>query len=108
MNITVNYDDGRLGLALIGELDHHAAKIAMEKIGDAVDNYLPRDCVLNLAALSFMDSSGIAVLLSAKRRMEELDGRAWIEGIAPQPLKVLNASGVYRLIDIKETAGSPS
>ena len=60
----ITHDDGRcLTLRLIGELDHAAAQEVMPGIEDAVEEYLPRRCVLDLSGLSFMDSSGIAVIL---------------------------------------------
>ena len=63
----ITHDDGRcLTLRLLGELDHAAAQEVMPGIEDAVEEYLPRRCVLDLSGLSFMDSSGIAVILNWK------------------------------------------
>ena len=67
----ITHDDGRcLTLRLLGELDHAAAQEVMPGIEDAVEEYLPRRCVLDLSGLSFMDSSGIAV--SAPRSSRRL------------------------------------
>ena len=64
----ITHDDGRcLTLRLLGELDHAAAQEVMPGIEDAVEEYLPRRCVLDLSGLSFMDSSGIAVILKTDR-----------------------------------------
>ena len=100
MKIFSNYDSGRLTLFLSGELDHHGAKGSMKSIVNLIDEYMPRDCVVDLSRLSFMDSSGIAVILRAQKHMNELGGKAWVEGPQGQPLRVLDASGVDRVISV--------
>ena len=100
MDIQTSYDAGRLTIYLIGELDHHEARSAMHRIEELLDEYIPRDCALNLAGLSFMDSSGIAVIIKISRRMSALGGRAWIEDPARQPQRVIDASGIDRLVPV--------
>ena len=104
MQISTNFQDGRLELYFIGELDHHAAKEAMQKIGQAIDLNLPRDCVIDFGGLSFMDSSGIAVVLNTHKRLNEIGGRTHVRNVPRQPMKVLAASGIYRIVEILETA----
>lgn len=71
------HDDGRcLTARLLGELDHAAAKEVMPGIEDAVEEYLPRRRVLDLSGLSFMDSSGIAVILKTDRLLRQT-GAHW-------------------------------
>ena len=100
MDIQTSYDAGRLTIYLIGELDHHEARSAMHRIEELLDEYIPRDCALNLAGLSFMDSSGIEVIIKISRRMSALGGRAWIEDPARQPQRVIDAAGIARLVPI--------
>jgi stage II sporulation protein AA (anti-sigma F factor antagonist) len=96
------YQDGKLIMALSGELDHHAARDAMRKLTEKIDAYLPRDCVLDMKNMKFMDSSGIALILKAYKRMKEIEGVLRIENVPPQPKRVLSASGIERIIDIRE------
>ena len=107
MNIYSSYADGRLRLFLNGELDHHEAKNAYDSIDGSLDRYMPRDCVLDFSQLSFMDSSGIALILRVLRKMNDNGGRAWVENAFGQPLRVMDASGIERIMkisQIKETA----
>ena len=53
-----------------------------------------------MSGLSFMDSSGIAVIIRVSRRMKNLGGRAWIENPARQPQRVIDASGIDRLVPV--------
>ena len=100
MNISTAFAAGRLTIYLAGELDHHEARGAIRSIDELLDEYLPRDCVLDMSGLSFMDSSGIALIIRMSRRMKNLGGRAWIENPAKQPLRVIDASGIDRLVPV--------
>lgn len=100
MNINTAFSAGRLTIYLAGELDHHEARCTIRSIDELLDEYLPRDCVLDLSGLSFMDSSGIAVIIRISRRMKALGGRAWIENPAKQPQRVIDASGIDRLVPV--------
>lgn len=102
MKISTALEEGRLNLRLCGELDHHAAKSAVLRIGREIDAGMPRDCVMDLSGLSFMDSSGIGVILGTYKRMQEIGGRLRVVEVKKQPMKVLNASGVCRIVEIKE------
>ena len=57
MKITAAAKDGQLTLFLAGELDHHAAKKTMAEIERQIDTALPRDLVLDMTGLPFMDKS---------------------------------------------------
>ena len=89
-----------LELQFSGELDHHAAKGAMAFLEEQLEERLPRALVLNFGALQFMDSSGIAVVMRAYRRMGELGGRICIRDLPQQPGKVLRAAALDRLVAI--------
>ena len=94
------YDDGLLKLSFDGELDHHAAKTAVRAIEDSIDMHLPKKLALDFSGVSFMDSSGIAVILKAFRRMNELEGSVCVENVPSQPQKVLDMAGLHRLVKI--------
>ena len=100
MNIATAFSDGRLTVSLLGELDQHEARGAMRSLDELLDEYLPRDLVLDLSGLSFMDSSGIALMIRANRRMKNLGGRMWIENPARQPKRVIDTAGIDRLIPV--------
>ena len=98
MQYTSLLQDKRLTILLSGEIDHHSARQTMEAITAKINVYLPRRCVLDFAAVTFMDSSGIAIVIHTLRAMEELGGEVWLSNIPPQPLKVLRAAGIEKLV----------
>lgn len=87
---------------IAGEVDHHAAKDLMAQLGREIDAVLPQILELDLGGVSFMDSSGIAVVLRTWKRMKELGGEMTLRTVPPQAAKVLKAAGVDKLIPFTE------
>jgi len=104
MRFTSYLEDKRLTVALTGEIDHHCAKGYITAITSKIEIYCPSVCALDFREVSFMDSSGIAVAINAMRCMQKIGGKLILEGLKPQPLKVLRASGIDKLIEIREVA----
>ncbi len=100
MKVNSQLKDNTLYLSLSGELDHHGAGQAMSAIESRIDVNMPRDCVLDMGGVTFMDSSGIAVIIKTLRRTTEIGGKFKVTNVAPQPMKVIDAAGICRLVDI--------
>ena len=101
MEMEVKSADRNLLLELRGEVDHHGARDALRQLELAVDAALPRLLVLDLTGVTFMDSSGIALILRAQQRMGLLDGGVVVRNVPPQARRVLDAAGIGRLVTIK-------
>ena len=52
--------------------------------------------------MTFVDSSGIAVVINALRNMSQIEGKLLLSGISPQPMRVFRASGIDKLVEIRE------
>ena len=102
MNLTSFLQDKQLTIALRGEIDHHSAKDIMRVVGNKIELYLPRVCVLDFREVGFMDSSGIAIVISAIRHMREIGGKVLLRDVPAQPMKVLLASGIDKIVQIEE------
>ena len=59
-------------------------------------------CILDFQDVTFMDSSGIAVVINALRNMTRIEGKLMMSGLRDQPLKVFRTSGIDKLVEIKE------
>ena len=102
MQFTSYLQDGQLTVALTGEIDHHCAKHYIAQISGKIEAYTPSICVLDFSDVSFMDSSGIAVVINALRNMTRIEGKLVLTGLNPQPKKVFGASGIDKIVEIKE------
>ena len=104
MKFTSFLENGRLTVALTGEIDHHCAKAYIQAIAAKIEAYTPNICVLDFQEVSFVDSSGIAVVINTLRNMTRLEGKLILTGIREQPMKVFHTSGIDKLVEIKEDA----
>jgi stage II sporulation protein AA (anti-sigma F factor antagonist) len=88
------------GMAAIleGELGHREALEAMRSLEDAIDSYAPSSLELDFSGVSFMDSSGIAVVVQAARQMQAAGGSLAVSGASRQAMRVFSAAGVPRLV----------
>ena len=102
MHFTSFLEEGRLTVALTGEIDHHCARNYIQAIAAKIEAYTPDICILDSRDVSFVDSSGIAVVINALRNMTQIEGRLLLTGISPQPLRVFRASGIDKLVEIRE------
>ena len=102
MQFTSYLQNGALTVMLTGELDHHCAKLFIDRIAAKLEAYTPRECVLDFSDVTFMDSSGIAVVINTMRQMNQIEGDLLLSGIKEQPMRVFRASGIDKLVKIKE------
>ena len=102
MKLTSFVQERQLTVALTGEIDHHSAREIMQAIAAKIDLSLPLRCILDFRDVTFMDSSGIAVVINALRRMNTLQGKLLLQNIPPQPYKVLRAAGIEKITEFRE------
>ncbi len=100
MEMTYQAKNRDLTIRLNGELDHHAAREVIRSIDRWIEQALPVKTVLDLEELTFMDSSGIAVVIRAKRRMETLGGSLTVVNIPRQAARVLETAGLGKYLDL--------
>ena len=102
MHFTSFLENGRLTVALTGEIDHHCAKNYIQTINGKIEAYTPEECILDFTEVTFVDSSGVAVVINALRNMAQIEGRLLLTGIRDQPMRVFRASGIDKLVEIRE------
>ena len=107
MDIRARDTDRELLLEFSGEMDHHGARNALKEVEIAIDAALPRSLILDFAGVTFMDSSGIAVILKTDRllrsqqRMQLMEGSVVLRNVPEQARRVLDAAGIGRLVSIQ-------
>ena len=102
MHLTSYLQNSTLTIVLTGEIDHHCAKQYIQSITAKIEAYSPQICILDFQEVSFMDSSGIAVVINALRNMSKIEGKLILTGLNAQPMKVFRASGVDKLVNMRE------
>jgi anti-sigma B factor antagonist len=86
--------------ALAGELDPHTAPMLADELDDAIGAGATT-VVLQLAELTFIDSSGLRVVISAHRRLDEGDGRLVLRTPSDTVRRLLEITGLLDHIEIE-------
>ncbi|MBO4433793.1 MAG: STAS domain-containing protein [Clostridia bacterium] len=85
---------------LSGEIDHHSAAGMREKIDNAVDSNMPSALVLDFGNVSFMDSSGIGLVMGRYKNLQKTGAKLHIIGASEQISKIMKLAGMNRLASI--------
>jgi len=101
MAVAYTAQNRHLTVALSGEIDHHRVRGLLEDMDRELDEILPHTLVVDCGGITFMDSSGIAVLLRLWKRMEALGGTIQVVRLPEQPARVLRAAGLQRLFPLE-------
>jgi stage II sporulation protein AA (anti-sigma F factor antagonist) len=88
-----------LQISLKGELDHHNAEYARSWIDAVLKDLSIRELVLDMKGVSFMDSSGIGVILGRYRTLAERGGNMTIKNASKSIARILKMSGIYTLVN---------
>ena len=86
---------------LDGEIDHHTAKQVREQIDAAIDADAPAVLILDFRDITFMDSSGIGLIMGRYRAMKLVGGEVRIINPSPNIKRVLKLAGMDRLVRIE-------
>ncbi len=94
MEVRTKTTERELTIGLRGELDHHSAREVVTAMERAADAALPSSLVMDFGGVTFMDSSGIAVVMRAERRMCALGGSLVLVNVPQQARRVFDAAGI--------------
>ncbi len=82
---------------LSGELDHHTARDMRAAIDNAIELNMPTLLVLDFGEISFMDSSGIGLVMGRYRLLSRTGAQLHITGTSPAIYKMMKLAGMERL-----------
>lgn len=97
MAVQIDIADEILTARIIGDIDHHNAKEMRETIDNAVIKGEIKDLELDFRDVSFMDSSGIGLVMGRYKLMQEVGGTLRLCNVANHIKKVMVLAGLDRL-----------
>ena len=92
-----DYKDGALRAAIEGEIDHHSAVGIREKIDMLLFRHRPKRLILDLGGVSFMDSSGLGLVLGRVSLCQEIGAEVHLINADERTRKILSLAGVSRI-----------
>ncbi|MCR4925877.1 MAG: anti-sigma factor antagonist [Clostridiales bacterium] len=102
MSVELKKDDKKIIAFLKGDIDHHTAAPIRSKIDEIISLQKPSLLIIDFNDVSFMDSSGIGLVLGRYRLMNELGGKVRVENLSKSVYKVMSLSGMDKLVEIKK------
>ncbi len=94
-----------LSVHVRGEIDHHTAGEIRRGIDGELFEKRPKKLILDLSAVSFMDSSGLGLIMGRYSVMKELEGEMVVWNPSPETRSILTLAGMERMVRIEYPAG---
>ncbi|HOQ09115.1 MAG TPA: anti-sigma F factor antagonist [Syntrophomonadaceae bacterium] len=100
MNADFKQVGDTLVVRITGELDMLVTDQLRQAIDQRLDTAGIRTLVLNLEKVTFIDSSGLGVIIGRYKKVRAQQGRMYIVGASPSVEKILHFSGINKLVPL--------
>lgn len=91
-------DSETMTAVLKGEIDHHTAREMRLEIDEQIQMLLPKKLYLDFGKVTFMDSSGIGLVMGRYRNMESIGGNVVVKNVGQHLMRVMKLAGLERLV----------
>ena len=98
MQINARVIQDTLYLSLCGELDEHCASYVRLVLDKHLSNSVCRQVILDLSELSFMDSTGIGVMIGRYKKMKERNIPIFISNPTSHIDKIFKMTAIYEIM----------
>lgn len=105
MKCRMNVSENMLTAYLEGEIDHHSVKPVREEIDNTIDRLQPKALALDFSGVTFMDSSGIGLVMGRYRKIAPYNAQLYVFNPPPSIAKVMRLSGIDKIAKIENSKG---
>ena len=95
-------DKSKLTVFLCGEIDHHGAQHVRTEIDNQILKSMPKLVVIDFSKVTFMDSSGIGLVLARSRFCTDCGATLYVENVDRQMSKILALAGIKTIQTINK------
>ena len=100
MKIDIKSENGCSVALLSGEIDHHNAAEIRTKLDKYIISAQPKELVIDFKNITYMDSSGIGLIMGRSKLMRECGGDLVVRNPQSYIKRVMKLSGIERLVKI--------
>ena len=103
MSLEIELEQHRHALIarLKGELDHHTAEFVRSRLEEAISRSEGQHVILSLKELTFMDSSGLGVILGRYKQITAMGGKMLVCHVNPHMYRLFEMSGLFKIVAIE-------
>ena len=98
--VIINYEGDALRAVLPRDIDHHVAKYIRGNIDREMAQRLPRRLVLDFSAVTFMDSSGIGLIIGRTEQARKYGIYVELVGVSADIMRLIRICGVEKIKDL--------
>jgi len=98
MNINCIERNGNLVVKIMGEIDHHSADEIRTTAEREYFRSGAKNMIFDFAHVSFMDSSGIGVIIGRYKELKKAGGKVFAINIGPEISRIFDISGLRKII----------
>ena len=98
MEVYIDYEGRSIVFRLIGELDEHSADFVRNRLDAAISESDFDAVIFDLSRLSFMDSTGIGVVIGRYKLIRKLNKPVYVRNPSATVDKIFRMSGLYEII----------
>ena len=102
MNVKIVTSQQKMTAYLDGEIDHHTAGGIREEIDNALMTKKPEVLKLDFDNVTFMDSSGVGLVMGRYRTLSMFGGKLIVSNLSPQFYKIMKLSGLEKIATINK------
>ena len=99
MEVYTDYEGSALVFRPVGELDEHSAEFVRRRLDTMISEGNFDSVIFDLSRLSFMDSTGIGVVIGRYKLIRKQDKQVYVRNPSPTVDKIFKMSGLYEIID---------
>lgn len=103
MEIAFKKKNKTILIRVVGEIDHHTAKELRIKTENALSQMGGTNILFDFSDVTFMDSSGIGMLIGRYKQVQALGGRLAILSANKTVTEIILLSGVNQLLPLFDT-----
>ncbi|CFX51424.1 Anti-sigma F factor antagonist [Syntrophomonas zehnderi OL-4] len=100
MDIEMKQVRNTLIVKLKGELDMQVADKLRKELDKKLENEKIENLIINLGKVTFIDSSGLGVIIGRYKKVSSRKGKMYIVGANPSVEKILVFCGINKLVPI--------
>lgn len=86
---------------IMGEIDHHNAKEAREKLDGIIEREQPISFGLDLSGVTFCDSSGLGLVMGRMKKCASVGSNMTVRNPSGAAYRILEIAGIDKILKIE-------
>ena len=102
MPVKIQTEGKSIRACIQGDVDHHSAFMIRKTVDAEISRRRPELLILDFGEVTFMDSSGIGLVMGRYKLMKGFGGEIRVENLSAGAYRVMRLAGLERLGEIKQ------